>query len=69
MLPDSALLAVERARAAMKAERAADIEELERWFATEIALIRAEIFEARRELAIAKKQLLAERDDHASPVH
>jgi hypothetical protein len=65
---DPALAAVERARAAMAAERQADIEELERWFATEIELIRAEILEARRELAVAKKQLLAERND-ASPVH
>jgi hypothetical protein len=47
----SALLAVARTRRAMQAERAADIDELERWFATEIALIRAEILEARAELA------------------
>jgi hypothetical protein len=56
-LDRTALLAIARTRALMKAERAADIAEMEREFASEIRSIRQEMVDARRELAEARREL------------
>jgi hypothetical protein len=52
-----ALLMVARTRAVMARERAADIEAMQREFASEIQSIREEMLAARRELAEARNEL------------